>query len=794
MPLDRIYLVLYEIEKGTKRPMALFHKIDSILFIGPVEFQFLLNELAAAGYISFLDGNNLPKYGDIIMKGKGKDYLKNNEHLLASVADYDIIVWEYFLRRFMDTVIRYNFSEGTTIILNDYLKQGREKWENFKASFRKKKLSMNEIEKGNFYTDLKNDFYPIAKTYYEWYEKNTTNLANLKPEINAYTVLNEFCKDTINEIDTLRQVKTITGKKPQHDYLEEHRKRKMAEGEEKDKQAEKDRKKSFNTLISPTYDYSPTVQDFKEEMAVQKAKGTIKYLSFLRETKKIYINARNYYTIWGARGTGINRLDLYNSIVNLINPELEKEIELEKVRNNDPLADGILDLKGHIAWLDGNIANLEFAEDKLLFLNAQKERTQKYINNAIKSSAEHPALKIEGIRAERIKVARGFMDEIDRKVKEFKDKEESDKQPLYTKGDFCDGELVEKLTKDVETTKLIELCFDNFNWLITSMETFMNSGFGDDKSYYGGGFGSRANSYSNRLNAFQDLFQRADFFITVKDLCKRIESDLLKNFKETEYKEILYNIISIKIQDIENRLSNEAFITPYNRLKNEKIAFRKGYFEDMLYTPSFFLLVKSLTMYSDDSIKEGENRYGTLETLYTVTLDLFNEGKNSINNLFSLKKLNTPSSTTLPMQGNDMPAHTVQPGGNTAVIDTGKPLVIPKRFDYSNTNGYLLPDKIAAFEEIENELMKRNFLDANGKWVEDKIKLCAFIHLLHGKYLRSKLPKKNTWPSLLVYRRFFETRYDIIISKAFQKNQFQPGKAKDYIPDFKFVIPAKDLQ
>ncbi len=77
--MDRIYLVLNEVQNGTKSAKQLFHKVQGLFKNNLVEFQIFLNELEADGFISFLGGNNTPKYGDIIIQEKGRNYLRDNK-------------------------------------------------------------------------------------------------------------------------------------------------------------------------------------------------------------------------------------------------------------------------------------------------------------------------------------------------------------------------------------------------------------------------------------------------------------------------------------------------------------------------------------------------------------------------------------------------------------------------------------------------------------------------------------------------------------------------------------------
>ncbi len=48
-----------------------------------------------------------------------------------------------------------------------------------------------------------------------------------------------------------------------------------------------------------------------------------KYATWLWEEQVKYANARHYYTVWGARGTGIDRGHTYDLILVLIQEEIE---------------------------------------------------------------------------------------------------------------------------------------------------------------------------------------------------------------------------------------------------------------------------------------------------------------------------------------------------------------------------------------------------------------------------------------------------------------------------------------
>ena len=109
-------------------------------------------------------------------------------------------------------------------------------------------------------------------------------------------------------------------------------------------------------------------------------------------------------------------------------------------------------------------------------------------------------------------------------------------------------------------------------------------------------------------------------------------------------------------------------------------------------------------------------------------------------------------------------------------------------FEYSNKEGYFFDDKMKSFEQIENELLQRVFFKTPCEWTAEKNKLVAFIYILYKlHYLKPAKGREKEKALLNKYRRFFENRYRIDISKAFQRSQFKIGKLKTYVADFHFI-------
>ncbi len=98
--------------------------------------------------------------------------------------------------------------------------------------------------------------------------------------------------------------------------------------EEKHKNDELRRKKDFDFYIGENNMYCPTLEKFKQQLAIQKMNpDNYKYATWLWDEQVRYTAAKRYYDTWGARGTGIDRHDLYGEIILLINTEIETGIK-----------------------------------------------------------------------------------------------------------------------------------------------------------------------------------------------------------------------------------------------------------------------------------------------------------------------------------------------------------------------------------------------------------------------------------------------------------------------------------
>ena len=116
------------------------------------------------------------------------------------------------------------------------------------------------------------------------------------------------------------------------DFMEAKMQTLHQQSELREKERERRRKEEMKLNVDKNYNYSPTIEDFNEELDIQRKNPNIyKYLLFLRKAKKIYGNANSYYVRWGATGTGVDRSELYTNILSLI------DVELTSLKNNLPV-------------------------------------------------------------------------------------------------------------------------------------------------------------------------------------------------------------------------------------------------------------------------------------------------------------------------------------------------------------------------------------------------------------------------------------------------------------------------
>lgn len=95
-------------------------------------------------------------------------------------------------------------------------------------------------------------------------------------------------------------------------------------------------------------------------------------------------------------------------------------------------------------------------------------------------------------------------------------------------------------------------------------------------------------------------------------------------------------------------------------------------------------------------------------------------------------------------------------------------------------NQIVYPDNIDLFSDVEKQLIREEFFNKNGTWIKEKLALVKFItHCSTIGYFNISLNKAKH------IRDFFETRYNINISKQFQPKERE--KAKKFNISFNWI-------
>src|ERR1700744_1908242 len=102
---------------------------------------------------------------------------------------------------------------------------------------------------------------------------------------------------------------------------------------------------------------------------------------------------------------------------------------------------------------------------------------------------------------------------------------------------------------------------------ILSIDTIINRYFKDFEGLVYAMRGFMSNAPPDGLYWFEKQLNDATFFITIENLCEKIQNILLDTSITDEYKKRLCNVITIKIQDIEKLLAD----TDCNNFKKKRI-------------------------------------------------------------------------------------------------------------------------------------------------------------------------------------------------------------------------------
>jgi hypothetical protein len=108
-----------------------------------------------------------------------------------------------------------------------------------------------------------------------------------------------------------------------------HNAEKLSELNEKNKQAEIDRRKCAETYIDPNFSYTRTLEDFKEKAEIERRNlDENVYLRFLRNCKEVYGNSAFYHIQWTNSNIGDEHAAIKKFASEEINKLLQKSNEL----------------------------------------------------------------------------------------------------------------------------------------------------------------------------------------------------------------------------------------------------------------------------------------------------------------------------------------------------------------------------------------------------------------------------------------------------------------------------------
>lgn len=112
--------------------------------------------------------------------------------------------------------------------------------------------------------------------------------------------------------------------------------------------------------------------------------------------------------------------------------------------------------------------------------------------------------------------------------------------------------------------------------------------------------------------------------------------------------------------------------------------------------------------------------------------------------------------------------------------------------EYRDLNIYFNSDRIKEFEEIEKEMVQKDFFIFEGKeqrkWNKEKILLVSFIEILSRlEILRKRVNGKTGDNARREHRRFFEKRYRTDIKELFKQSKIKASNFQKHKIDFSFI-------
>lgn|GEM_PF-3553397 len=323
-PEQITYKILYKvINHHEKQPTVKLIFIESgELKLSDITFRLFLKSMETTGYIKIW-AENKDDWGQIIVTPLGTQFVNEFKESIHSERDYENF------STYLDSLVKKNTLELIRAEKSAelHLEQQKRSYEVQRAlassgkanslAFCAKQVDFAEAELYKIREELEVRKILAMETANKIGGNNTVQ--HQPPPAIAQTKIENIEDEWANEAEKLGVKK---GTLPYLQFLSKKKE------EEKHKDDEKKRIKDFAYYVGENNIYCPTLEKFKQQLAIQKMNpDNYKYATWLWDEQVRYSTAKRYYDTWGARGTGIDRHDLYGEIISLLNTEIETGIK-----------------------------------------------------------------------------------------------------------------------------------------------------------------------------------------------------------------------------------------------------------------------------------------------------------------------------------------------------------------------------------------------------------------------------------------------------------------------------------
>lgn len=320
---DIIYKILKKI-KENQEPLPtgdfLFNELKDELMVGEFSFRFFLDDLGAEGYVK-ITKQNITDWGEIQILPMGLNYISQfipNEHTDIDYNNFWDFLEQQIIKNTEDLIQAKSSAElhlQTQIETFELQKSLAERGKRNILGFMHKQVDFARQEVYRIDKELEKRRILSMSTANRIGGNNNAVKNVPSATIQVQTDVEEEWK---NEAKA-KGLKVGTG--PYHNFIQNKKQ------EQKEKEDEEIRKKDFEYYVGKDNIYCPTLEKFKQQLAIQKMNpDKFKYATWLWDEQVRYTTAKHYYDKWGGRGGLIDRHELYGEIIDLLNIHIEHGI------------------------------------------------------------------------------------------------------------------------------------------------------------------------------------------------------------------------------------------------------------------------------------------------------------------------------------------------------------------------------------------------------------------------------------------------------------------------------------